>query len=323
MCAGVLSDVTGRDLRSAVALVEERDPGGRWIFLTLTQRDRPAADLRVTWDQLQAGWSRFRKRLARLGFGGYRHVEISKTDEGTELVHLHQHFLLRAPASYFREVYLEHEEWVAMWRECLGVDYDPGAYVRAVHEGGGGDRSLGGAVAELVKYVTKSSDLVTADDTWLYHVLRAAKGRQKRGAFGIVREALREVRGTDEDASPDDILKGEDEREAVDLVTLRFRADVQAWDVIRERAPQLVERFDVDVGAWALVPDVWPADLWAERWGAAWADLAVEWLEVFARDPERWTDRRGRVDVDRWLARRLSGRDPPARDPPNCRTVRA
>jgi plasmid rolling circle replication initiator protein Rep len=49
-------------------------------------------------------------------------------------------------------------EWIKLWRDCMRLDYSPILDTRAVKEG---NKPMQ-LVPELLKYVTKKSDLVAA-----------------------------------------------------------------------------------------------------------------------------------------------------------------
>jgi plasmid rolling circle replication initiator protein Rep len=82
------------------------------------------------------------------------------------------HVIIAVNKSYFDKGgtsgYLNHDQWMNLWRECAKLDYDPWVDIRKVKPGDcktdEGEKSLGGAVAEISKYCTKSTDIIRNPD---------------------------------------------------------------------------------------------------------------------------------------------------------------
>jgi plasmid rolling circle replication initiator protein Rep len=148
-------------------------PKGRFIFLTLTQKNVAVNELRVTLRGMSKAWDRMRKRKEFAAVTGWlRTVEVTRGADGS--AHPHYHALLLVPGDYFHksDKYVTQEEWTKLWRESLKVNYDPIVHVAAVKPKRGRPAkgaplpALMNAAREALKYAVKPSDM-TADGDWL------------------------------------------------------------------------------------------------------------------------------------------------------------
>jgi plasmid rolling circle replication initiator protein Rep len=148
-------------------------PTDRALFLTLTVKNCPVAELRQTIRDMHEGWKRMTKLAAFPGDHWLRRTEITvpspeitvpreipsldidfpAADHGREnndptdtprarlaarmagplLVHPHMHVLLMVPASYFGAGYVRQTEWQAMWQMSARLDYPPVVDVRTAY----------------------------------------------------------------------------------------------------------------------------------------------------------------------------------------------
>lgn len=172
----------------------------RWLFLTLTVRNVTGDDLQNGISHLMKSWDKLsrRKDFKRAVVGWFRALEITR-NVFEDTYHPHFHVLLAVPPSYFDTGYIKHSEWVSLWQDCLGVDYEPNVDIRVVRNKRNPEREAkilaekgielqpdgrlieadlsGGAVAELAKYTTKSDD---------YLVYNRYKQKQVRNRVKLV-----------------------------------------------------------------------------------------------------------------------------------------
>jgi plasmid rolling circle replication initiator protein Rep len=196
----------------ALPSIEAAHPRLSWLHLTLTVRNCDVSNLRATVQAMNHAWHRMTRRVAWPGVGYVRALEVTHSDSDVGDSHPHFHALVAVPATYFdprttRGGYVTHEQWVRLWRECLRVDYDPSVRVQRVRPDrrrAAGEIVLHGAVAEIMKYALKASDLTGAPD-WFIRVALQLHGTKAVTPGGIVREHLRE----DEPESDEEMI-GED-----------------------------------------------------------------------------------------------------------------
>lgn len=134
----------------------------RYIALTLTVKNPVGAQLSDTIESMLQGWRNFvhdssigrnfwRKWRGRepVVQGYFRSMEITINEED-DTYHPHLHVLLALDSVYYSKsesYYRDHKTWVSLWRDSMGLDYDPRVMVQAV------DR------AESVLYDISKSDM--------------------------------------------------------------------------------------------------------------------------------------------------------------------
>lgn len=146
-----------------VAAANNPTPQG-WIMLTLTQRNVDDYMLKAELDRLYRAWHDLthRKEVRKAVLGWMRTLEVSHNtiegDTAYDTYHPHFHALLQVRPSYFTSRdYIPHHKWAQLWRECMDLDYTPSVEVHRVK----GDTA--GAIAEVSKYATKPSSILTLD----------------------------------------------------------------------------------------------------------------------------------------------------------------
>jgi plasmid rolling circle replication initiator protein Rep len=137
----------------------------KYIFVTLTVKNVTGEELTPTLDKLLKGFKLFvhRKEFRKLSVGWFRALEITHSWERDDY-HPHIHLIVAVKKNYFNdyENYLDHDGWMKLWRDCLGLDYDPWVDVRKVKSKDAlkeqGTVKLGSVVAEVAKYTVKDED---------------------------------------------------------------------------------------------------------------------------------------------------------------------
>lgn len=149
-------------------------PDTRFLFMTLTIRNCEVKDLRVTLDRMRRAWVRLTQLRCFPARGWVRAVEITRS-ERYRTAHPHYHCLLMVPPAYFQGDYLKQDQWAELWRQCLRIDYRPVVDIRAVkldlaqtsQRVNKPPRNMWQAVAEILKYAVKPSDMVRDHDWFL------------------------------------------------------------------------------------------------------------------------------------------------------------
>lgn len=148
----------------ASRIVEEamrRNPNGRFLFLTLTVKNVTGQELNQSMTQILRGFNRLfkYKKVDRNMIGFLRATEVTYSKE-LDSYHPHLHVLLMVKPGYFRskDDYLTQEEWTALWRKAMKLDYTPVVDIRAVKADKG--KGLKGAILETAKYPVKPFDVI-------------------------------------------------------------------------------------------------------------------------------------------------------------------
>ena len=178
-------------------------PNGRWIFLTLTMKNCQLTDLRETLAHLNQSFRRLTQLKAFPGIGWIKSVEITRGQDGS--AHPHLHCLILLKDSYYKEDYLSKPDWIALWKQCLRVDYSPILDVKAIQP----ETSPVGLIAEVLKYQCKESDLI-ADCDWFLEYVKQVHGTRAVGVGGVLRDYFREL-----EEEPEDLI-GHDEESTED-----------------------------------------------------------------------------------------------------------
>jgi plasmid rolling circle replication initiator protein Rep len=137
----------------ALPLLRRDYPDTRFLFMTLTIRNCDVKDLRVTLEAMAKGWQRLTQLRTWPARGWVRAVEITRSQK-YRTAHPHYHCLLMVAPAYFQGDYLKQEEWAKLWQQSMRLDYKP-------------PRNMWAAVAEILKYAVKPSDMVRDHDWFL------------------------------------------------------------------------------------------------------------------------------------------------------------
>jgi plasmid rolling circle replication initiator protein Rep len=191
--------------RLNVALPEilEQYPTARWAMLTLTVRNPSISDLRQTLADMNRGWKRLIERKSWPAMGWIRATEVTRAEDGA--AHPHFHALMLVPASYFSgQAYIPTRAWVQLWRQAMRLDYDPICDIRQVKAKPGRevlgsaaeaamiDAVRGGGVREVLKYATKTADLLSGGPDWLAEYVGQVHGLKFVASGGILKGILKD-----------------------------------------------------------------------------------------------------------------------------------
>lgn len=229
MCTWRKSLKDGFILTQVLTEFMKQYPKSKLLFVTLTLNDTGIYDgkaIRNRIAELKKGTAKmFRDcRISRNVLGLVKSLEITaKPDEYSNTgarFHVHLHVLVGVKSTYFtRGNYLSKQEWIKLWRDSARVEYDPSVYVEAVKLE---DVELGNevniemgikkkkkkklfkAVAELTKYMTKSSDYLKKkkkkyNESVLEQLMIGLKGAQSISYTGKFRTIKAKLKADDDD----------------------------------------------------------------------------------------------------------------------------
>ena len=172
--------------------IVEKYPKHRWLFLTLTIKNCKITELREAIAAMNKAFKRLTDLKAFPAVGWLKSIEVTRGKDGS--AHPHFHCLLMVPSGYFARDYIKQAEWVAMWRKCLRLDYDPVLDVQAIKKGSQPMQ----LVPELLKYCTKESDM-TVDREWLLELTRQMHKLRAIATGGVLKEFLKALEEEPED----------------------------------------------------------------------------------------------------------------------------
>lgn len=191
----------------------ESYPTARWVLLTLTVRNPEVTDLRATLGDMNKAWHRLIKRKEFAAVSGWiRSTEVTRGADGS--AHPHFHCLLMVKPSWFGKSYIRQNRWAEVWGEVMRLDYTPNVDIRTVKAKAvdqGGQALLSGAVAEVLKYSVKPTDMVK-DEAWFLELTRQTHKLRFVATGGALKEALRVEDESDSDlALTDGVATSEDD----------------------------------------------------------------------------------------------------------------
>jgi hypothetical protein len=101
------------------------------------------------------------------------------------------------PPAYFQGDYLKQDQWAELWRQCLRINYRPVVDIRAVKLALVPDtqrvnnlpRNMWAAVAEILKYAVKPSDMIR-DHDWFLELTDQLRGTRGVAIGGILKRYI-------------------------------------------------------------------------------------------------------------------------------------
>lgn len=200
-------------------------PSYRWLFLTLTLKNCELTDLRDTLNDMNRAFKRLTELKAFPGIGWVKSIEVTRGRDGKS-AHPHIHCLLLVKPSYFSEGYLHKKDWIALWQQCLRLNYKPVLDIQAIHA----EKSPVGLIAEILKYQCKESDLC-ADADWFIEYVRQMHKTRSVSVGGVLRVYFKAL-----EEEPEDLIGSDDESEkSTDdtVMTFQWNTRIKKYILIR------------------------------------------------------------------------------------------
>lgn len=176
-----------------VDMAIQKQPRGRFLFLTLTVKNVPGNQLNSALSSLTKSFDRlFKRAKVQKNLLGYlRSVEVTH-NEKENTYHPHIHVLMMVKSSYFKgnENYISQKDWGDMWSQSLKVDYIPMVDIRAVKEQGKG---LKGAILETAKYPTKPIELDVENKQVVDDLYNGLYRKRQLGYGGLFKEIKKQL----------------------------------------------------------------------------------------------------------------------------------
>lgn len=227
-------------LERIVTEAHRQQPTGRFIFLTLTERNAVnGSDLKLRLKVLTQAFNRLirYKKVTKNLLGYVRSTEITTNADGS--YHQHLHVLLFVKSSYFRGVdnYLSQVDWTNLWQKALKSSYKPIVNVEAVRANKSkGKSSLLASAQETAKYQVKSTDYMTDCDNRNQQVIddleQALAGTRQIGFGGLLKLVKKQLKL--DDAENGNLVNtfGEDSLEPTEAELIVARWDNQQKNYI-------------------------------------------------------------------------------------------
>lgn len=225
--------------------------GYEFIFLTLTQKNVKSEQLSDEITKMLEGFKTMCKRTKfKKAFKGYfRALEVTYNKRHDEY-HPHFHIILVVNKRYFKsEYYHSHEDFVALWRDCMKLDYDPNVDVRRFKSAT--KKQLSKSLAEATKYTVKDADyliknkkgnLNPAKTDKVVHTLAEALFNRRLIAWGGVLKEYHKKLNLDDAEKGDLIYTGDEKVEEGLFIILTYRWNVGFTNYVLEATEKPSEK---------------------------------------------------------------------------------
>jgi plasmid rolling circle replication initiator protein Rep len=200
-------------------------PKYRWIFITLTVKNCQIEELRATLDGINRAFKRLTELKAWPAKGWVKSVEVTKGRDGIS-AHPHLHILAMVAPSYFSHGYLSKVKWVALWQQCLRIDYEPILDIRAIAK----QHDPKVIIPEILKYQVKEPDLV-ANREWFLELTRQLHNTRAVAIGGVLRRYVQEL-----EEEPEDLIGKDEETDEIDEGSLSFRWQRESKKYLSKRS---------------------------------------------------------------------------------------
>lgn len=235
----------------------------RYIFLTLTVPNCASEELNKLIDDMVKGWHRFvnRKAFKTAVKGFFRALEVTRNKKnGT--YHPHFHVVLAVNPSYFdSRDYIRRDEWLHMWCQSMKNDSITQVDVRVMRNKKTGDtfgEVLTSAVAEAAKYAVKSADYVfKGNDNLMDSIvltLSSALSHRRLIALGGVFKEAQEQLGLDDPEDGDLIHLGNNVREDLATMIVRFEWSCGAYKLVKKTQLEIIDGVSVNPENGEVIP---------------------------------------------------------------------
>ena len=139
-----------------------------FIFLTLTQKNVSADELKDELDKILKAFNNFMRRKEMKAIKGwFRGLEIThntdKKSKSYDTYHPHIHMILAVNKSYFKSRnYINQKKFRELWQESLGIEYEPMVNVKRFKASN--QKEIEKSLAETSKYTVEKDDFLLEDD---------------------------------------------------------------------------------------------------------------------------------------------------------------
>jgi hypothetical protein len=190
--------------------------------------------LRQTLVLMNRAWARLIELKVWPALGWVRSVEVTRGRIGD--AHPHYHTLLMVQPEYFGSGYIKQNEWSTLWQQSLRIDYRPVVDVRVVKPDYRMVRHqkmviahIWGALAEVLKYAVKPSDMVR-DPQWFLTLTDQLHKMRFVAVGGILKNYIRD---RDREQLPDELEKELQAAAAVGRIFFGWQPPIRRYQKLK------------------------------------------------------------------------------------------
>lgn len=234
ICLAGVAKAKKRQVVKALPQLLKDNQGVRFLHLILTTKNPKIYDLRKHLQWMHKAFIAMMrdKRVHHLGY--IRALEVTYGNSGADECHPHFHVLIAVSPDYFdmnQSLYLTQQAWSRLWSEKLEVDYSANVSISAVKKNH--KLGIGTVLGEIVKYCTKSTDLLE-DRDWTIFYISQILGLKRMTTSGLFRKYMKQL-----ESEPDDLIGNDDKKETSETI-MRYQWCWEKQDYI------LVKIFEED-----------------------------------------------------------------------------
>lgn len=225
----------------------KRQPKGKFIFLTLTEKNCDFSDLHDVLTEQSKALRRLAKYKAfKSAVWGYVRTTEVTVNLKSWTFHPHIHLLLMVKSSYFTKNYIKKDSWIQLWRKARQLDYDPSISIEKVKPSAK-DTSLVASAKEVAKYQSKPGSYLTEDfdrDVKVLDKLESGLFRSRLLSYGGLLAQCRKDLDLEDDEQTEDLVtfeqkaKPEELSKPIKTVLYLWTAKAQNFIAVEELDPK-------------------------------------------------------------------------------------
>lgn len=227
VCIPARSEARRRQVAKAMPLMIADHPQIKYLMMTLTVKNCEITNLRETIKWMNKSFIKMINRDSFCDLGYIKAIEVTRDKNNSNLAHPHFHVLVAVPPDYFstkKNLYISQDRLSRLWGDALGIDYTPIVDVRRIkvfeHQ------ALSRAIGEIVKYVTKSTDLLE-DVEWTCEYISQMLGAKRVTTGGLFHKYLKQI-----DQEPEDLIGKDEENDRATGIFMYFKYDYEIRDYV-------------------------------------------------------------------------------------------
>jgi plasmid rolling circle replication initiator protein Rep len=227
VCIPARSDARRRQVTKAMPLMIADHPQVKYLMMTLTVKNCEITNLRKTIKWMNSAFIKMINRDSFCELGYIRALEVTRDKNNPKLAHPHFHALLAVPPDYFstkKSLYMSQGKLSELWKDALGINYTPIVDIRRIKVFE--PKALSNAIGEIVKYVTKPTDLLE-DVEWTCEYISQMLGAKKVTTGGLFRDYLKQI-----EQEPEDLIGKDDEDDRKTGIFVYFKYDYKTRNYV-------------------------------------------------------------------------------------------
>lgn len=214
----------------------------QFLFLTLTIKNCHGDDLIKTIKFMFLGFNKLfkYKSIDNITIGYVRALEITRNKRTGEY-HPHFHVLIGVSPKYFKgKDYIKQEQWIALWKKAMKLDYDPSVNIKKVRPKKEG-QTVEAAAYETAKYTVKDADFIVEDksgdvdtkstDEAVHYLAEALHGKRLIAFGKLFKEVRKDLKLQDIEGDEANLIGADEEECKCPICQSDLKKIMYEWNV--------------------------------------------------------------------------------------------